>query len=350
MTLTLKKLFSLVLAVALIPVLWACNPKQPDKPTPPDPVTPPQPVPEETYDAAFAIGEFPYLKIGDLKGADAFEKKLGKRAPQTIKKVGEVYLGTTPTYFKGTKYSEKVSAALLEMPIIKVDATFVGMMEQAGFKDYGVSMIQDAQGNLSPCRIFWSQKLKVEADMYDVKLSALKNIKSVIEFVPKEDEPVQHNDQPDPNPSVILADAKDFPLVDLLGSPQAELPKDQLIAAENKLGFRVLDEDATNEETVYFSTLEAKANLTNLKAVIYFYDTVDKMITQIVLDCKAVTTPEDLARPELKAWFQANGYAFETKHDTAKGPGLKFRNPTMGVKAYIYLKNSNNACFIELTK
>ena len=45
------------------------------------------------FDKAYAFGELPYLKHGDTKGADGFEKKLAQRQKQTFTKLGEVYWG-----------------------------------------------------------------------------------------------------------------------------------------------------------------------------------------------------------------------------------------------------------------
>lgn len=341
MTQNFKSWLALALAVVM-PILCACGKDQPKEK--------PQPDPQAEYDEQFAIGEFPYLKIGDVKGADAFEKKLGKRTLQNVNKLGNIYWGTEATYFKGTKYSDKVSAAILEIPVIKVDGALVAMMAGAGFKDYGVGMIQDAQGNVAPCRVFWNKDLKIEASMYDVKLSALKSAKAVMEFVPRDTEPEMHQEEPQPEPSAILTDTKDFPLTDLLGVEQTSLPREKIIANEALIGLRTLDEEASSDDTLYFLTDKSQEKKSNLKAAMYFYDPADKMISLISLDCKAVTTAEDLQRPELKAWFATNGYTFEKERNSAKGPGLQFRHSGTGVVAYIYLKTSNNVCFIELSK
>lgn len=314
-----------------------------DKPNP----TPEPEKPVAEYDPAFVVGEFPYLKMGDVKGAEAFEAQLGKRKKEEVKKLGEVYWGDTPRYFKGTKYANHVVAGLLTIPLVKVDAEFVEMMRQASFDDYGMNMIQDAQGNLSPCRIFWSKKYKMEARLFDIHVKALPLAKSVVEFQPQEDEP-KKPEEPEPDPTVILTQVKDMPDLAILKTEYATYPREAIEKLETAQGLRAWDEDGSSDETLYFKTLESKAGDTNLKSAIYFYDASTHKITDIILDCKAVTKEEDLAHPDLKKWFEANGFAFKQEKNAAKGKGLVFVNATAKVEAYLYLKSSNNVCFIEL--
>ncbi len=307
-----------------------------------------KPVETFEFDKAYAFGELPYLKHGDTKGADGFEKKLAQRQKQTFTKLGEVYWGDTPKYFKGVKYTADVIYGMLEIPVVKIDAEFTKMMTDAGFADYGTNVISDGNGNVAPCRIYWNGKLKIKAIAYDAKHKELKSIRAVVEFKVDENEP-QTNQGGEPEETVILTDVTDFPDVKVLNEEYESLPKQQLIEMENALGLRYYDEEGSDEGKAEFRTKPGYENYSNLNACMYFYEASEKAISFIALSCPAVRKVEDLDRKEISQWFAANGYTFVKKQKKSNAPGAVYENKTAGVRAHIYLKANGN-CFIEISK
>ena len=300
------------------------------------------------FDKAYAFGELPYLKHVDTKGADEFEKKLAQRQKQTYPKLGEIYWGNTPKYFKGAKYTTNVIYGMMEIPIVKIDAEFTKLMTDAGFSDYGTSVISDGAGNVSPCHIYWNAKLKIKALAYDAKHKDIKSIRSVVEFKVDENEP-QTGQGGEPEETIILTDVTDFPDVKVLNGEYESLPKQQLIEMEDALGLRFYDEEGSDESKAEFRTKQGYETYSNLNACMYFYEASEKAISFIALSCPVVKKVEDLDRKELNQWFAANGYTFVKKQKKSNAPGALYKNSVAGVKAHIYLKANGN-CFIEIYK
>ncbi|GAB6976823.1 hypothetical protein JCM15124A_17300 [Prevotella falsenii] len=306
--------------------------------------------PAETFefDKAYAFGELPYLKHGDVKGADEFERNLAQRQKQTFPKLGEVYWGNAPKFFKGAKYTDDVIYGMMEIPIVKIDAEFTKMMTDAGFADYGTTVISDGNGNVAPCHIYWNAKLKIKALAYDAKHKDIKSIRSIVEFKIDENEP-QTSQGDEPEETVILTDVTDFPDVKVLNEKYESLPKQQLIEMENALGLRYYDEEGSDEGKAEFRTKKEYEAYSNLNACMYFYEASEKAISFIALSCPVVKKVEDLDRKELNQWFAANGYTFVKKQKKSNAPGAIYANSAAGVKAHIYLKANGN-CFIEISK
>lgn len=307
---------------------------------------------QKGFDPAFASGELPYLRLGQPQEADAYEKYLGARELKQIPKIGNIYIApegsTKALYFRGTLYVKNVAAAFLTQPIVRINQEFVDFMSQHSFKDYGTNMIQDGEGKIFPCRVFWSAKYKIVANFYDIQKAGLKQFKSVSEFAFQDREP-EKKEEPEPVEDMLDTQAIDFPKLDFLHSKYETLPKAEILAAEQALGIRRLDEDASDNESLYFVTVEESKS--NAKAVMYFYDSADKSISEITLDCSSrITKPETLTNEECKAWMLKNGFTFIKGKEGSGKVGAIYYNATAKVQAYIYIKNSNGACFISLTK
>ena len=307
-----------------------------------------KPVETINFYKAYAFGELPYLKHGDAKGADEFEKKFAQRQKHTFTKLGEVYWGDAPKYFKGVKYTADVIYGMLEIPVVKIDTAFTKMMTDAGFADYGTNIISDGNANVAPCRIYWNGKLKLKAIVYDAKHKELKSIRAIVEFKVDENEP-QSNQGNEQDKTVILTDVTDFPDVKVLNEEYESLPKQQLIEMENALGLRYYDEEGSDEGKAEFRTKPGYENYSNLNACMYFYEASEKVISFIALSCPAVKKVEDLDRKEINQWFATNGYTFVKKQKKSNAPGAIYENKAAGVKAHIYLKTNGN-CFIEIYK
>ena len=343
-------LFYVLTCFAMIGIVTSCskNDEIPSKTETGGDTDKKKPEEKPAFDAAYAFGELPYLKHGDVKGAAEFEKKLGKRVKGDYGKLGEVFWGDQATFFKGARYTDKEIMGLLTIPVVKIGNEFNKIMADATFADYGVSVITDGNGNVSPCHIYWSSKLKIKVLIYDATHKALKSIRAVAEFRLDANEPEQNQGE-EPEKTVIITSVTDFPSTDVLSETFETLPTEKLTEIENTYGYRSYDADGSDEGMVYFRTKDELQQYTNLNAVMYFYDDYDKAITAITLSCPVVKTPEDLERAELKQWFATNGYTFVAKKDTTGKTGAIYENKATGVQAYIYVKSSG-VCFINLTK